>query len=111
MRGGEKLPVNHRKGFTLVEVIVVLVILAILAAIAIPALTGYIDKAEDRKYIADTRNDYMSFRTLLAEDYSTGKFTGPDANSDVKTWFLNGTAGAYGGGVWDLSSSGGTGYR
>jgi prepilin-type N-terminal cleavage/methylation domain-containing protein len=43
---------HRRAGFTLVEVIVVLVILALLAAIAIPALTGYIDKAQDKKYIA-----------------------------------------------------------
>ena len=36
---------KNKKGFTLVELIVVLVILAILAALLIPALTGYIDKA------------------------------------------------------------------
>ena len=38
---------KEKKGFTLVELIVVLVILAILAALLIPALTGYIDKAND----------------------------------------------------------------
>lgn len=38
-----------RKGFTLVELIVVLVILAILAALLVPALTGYIDKAKEKK--------------------------------------------------------------
>lgn len=37
---------NSKRGFTLVELIVVLVILAILAALLIPALTGYIDKAQ-----------------------------------------------------------------
>ena len=37
-----------KKGFTLVELIVVLVILAILAALLVPALTGYIDKAQGR---------------------------------------------------------------
>ena len=36
---------KDKKGFTLVELIVVLVILAILAALLVPALTGYIDKA------------------------------------------------------------------
>ena len=37
--------VVHKKGFTLVEVIVVLVILAILAAILVPSMVGWIDKA------------------------------------------------------------------
>ena len=46
---------KDRKGFTLVELIVVLVILAILAALLIPALTGYIDKANKEKAIAECR--------------------------------------------------------
>ena len=44
---------KDKKGFTLVELIVVLVILAILAALLVPALTGYIDKANYEKVIAD----------------------------------------------------------
>jgi prepilin-type N-terminal cleavage/methylation domain-containing protein len=67
-----KAVTHHRKGFTLVEVIVVLVILAILAAIAIPALTGYIDKAEDKKYIADARNAAEAMRAVIAEAYADG---------------------------------------
>jgi prepilin-type N-terminal cleavage/methylation domain-containing protein len=59
-----------RKGFTLVEVIVVLVILAILAAIAIPALTGYIDKAGDKKYIMAARNGYNAARAVVNEAYA-----------------------------------------
>ena len=43
---------KNKKGFTLVELIVVLVILAILAALLIPALTGYIDKANKEKVIS-----------------------------------------------------------
>ncbi|MDR2162859.1 MAG: prepilin-type N-terminal cleavage/methylation domain-containing protein [Clostridiales Family XIII bacterium] len=62
-----------RHGFTLVEVIVVLVILAILAAIAIPALTGYIDKAEDKKYIAQARNAMVSLRSVINEAYVDGE--------------------------------------
>ena len=50
-----------RKGFTLVEVIVVLVILAILAAIMIPAMTGWIDKANEKKC--------FSAMGMVARDY------------------------------------------
>jgi prepilin-type N-terminal cleavage/methylation domain-containing protein len=61
-----------RRGFTLVEVIVVLVILAILAAIAIPALTGYIKKAEDKKWISDARDKAVAMRTVINEEYANG---------------------------------------
>ena len=54
---------KDRKGFTLVELIVVLVILAILAALLIPALTGYIDKANKEKVVAETRSVAMAAQT------------------------------------------------
>jgi prepilin-type N-terminal cleavage/methylation domain-containing protein len=80
---------SARRGFTLVEVIVVLVILAILAAIAIPALTGYIDKAEDKKYIADARNRIVAFRSVLNEAYAQGDFNG---NNTAQEYLLKGTS-------------------
>jgi hypothetical protein len=50
-------------------VIVVLVILAILAAIAVPALTGYIDKADNGKWIAEARNAVAACRSVMSEAY------------------------------------------
>jgi prepilin-type N-terminal cleavage/methylation domain-containing protein len=61
-------------GFTLVEVIVVIVIIAILAAIGVPALTGYIDKAQDKKYIVQARDHFVAARTVIDEAYGDGAF-------------------------------------
>ncbi len=69
---------KNEKGFTLVELIVVLVILAILAALLIPALTGYIDKANKEKVISETRMVVMAAQTTVSELYGKsddGKLT------------------------------------
>lgn len=60
---------KNKKGFTLVELIVVLVILAILAALLVPALTGYIDKANKEKVVATTRMVVMAAQTEASEKY------------------------------------------
>ena len=62
---------KDKKGFTLVELIVVLVILAILAALLVPALTGYIDKANKEKIVAETRQAVMAAQTIVSEDYGS----------------------------------------
>jgi prepilin-type N-terminal cleavage/methylation domain-containing protein len=81
----------RRAGFTLVEVIVVLVILAILAAIAIPALTGYIDKAQDKQYIAMARNVAVAMRTVMDEAYADGTLgKGLPAVGDFSDYLENG---------------------
>lgn len=62
----------------MVELIVVLVILAILAALLIPALTGYIDKANKEKVTAEARMVVMAAQTEASEVYAT--VAQPDAD-------------------------------
>ena len=70
----EKLK-KSKKGFTLVEIIVVLVIIAILAAIAIPAMTGWIDKANEKSSYAEARTVLLAAQTLASESYADGTVT------------------------------------
>ena len=73
--GGNKMfkKLKDKKGFTLVELIVVLVILAILAALLVPALTGYIDKANKEKVVSETRMLVMAAQTEASSGYGTLK--------------------------------------
>ena len=61
---------NKKKGFTLVELIVVLAILAILAAMLVPALTGYIDKANEKKIVATARQYYIAAQATVSDAYA-----------------------------------------
>ena len=70
---------KNKKGFTLVELIVVLVILAILAALLVPALTGYIDKANKEKVVSECRMVVMAAQTEASEAY--GKVTSTSAGA------------------------------
>lgn len=59
---------NKKKGFTLVELIVVIAILAILALILIPAITGYVGKAEDSTLASSARAIHSQAVMHVAEN-------------------------------------------
>jgi type IV pilus assembly protein PilA len=72
-------------GRVLIEVIVVLVILAILAAIAIPALTGYIDKANDKAIISQTRTAVVAAQAIVSDAYGTGTTKSDELAAKITT--------------------------
>lgn len=91
---------KNKKGFTLVELIVVLVILAILAALLVPALTGYIDKANQEKVIAECRSVVVAAQTTVSEYYGLGQdLTDKDVKNEaldqIETLSEAGTKWAY----------------
>jgi prepilin-type N-terminal cleavage/methylation domain-containing protein len=90
--GGRNSAARKRRGFTLVEVIVVLVILAILAAIAIPALTGYISKAEDKQYEQKAHDHVMAAHAVVSEYYALDKLNPPNGQgflTDGRTGYIS----------------------
>lgn len=83
---------NVRKGFTLVEVIVVLVVLAILAAIMIPAMTGWITKAKEKRLVVACRTCVTAAQTLASESYGeTGSRELPSPTDVLELARINGS--------------------
>lgn len=66
---------NQKRGVTLVELIVVLVILAVLAALLVPSLTGYIDKAVEKRIMLQARSLMTAAQATIDEAYAT--YTAP----------------------------------
>ena len=64
---------NRKRGITLVELIVVLVILAVLAALLIPSLTGYIDKAVEKRIMLQARSLMTAAQATIDEAYAKGE--------------------------------------
>lgn len=87
---------KNKKGFTLVELIVVLVILAILAALLVPALTGYIDKANNQKVVATTRSIVVAAQTEVSEKYGVVSTTNGKLTNASTTISKSGEAAATG---------------
>ncbi|WP_041139796.1 type IV pilin protein [Beduini massiliensis] len=63
---------KNKKGFTLIELVVVLVIIAILAAITVPVVTGYIEDANNARYVSEARSIYLVVQAEEAKATAKG---------------------------------------
>lgn len=61
---------NKNKGFTLVETLAVLVILAIMAIVAVPTMTGFIENARKKTYIAEASTVCTAVQVYITEQYA-----------------------------------------
>lgn len=91
----------RRRGFTLVELIVVLAILAVLAALLIPALTGYIDKANEAKVLAEARTVLTAAQATVSEAYAKEQLVSSDGVTYDKP--ADKTANDMAKQIWELS--------
>lgn len=77
---------NDRKGFTLIELLIVVAVIAILAAIAIPNLLSAMQRAKQKRSMADIRNMATAWEARATD---TQSFTAAGAVGEAFTWPAN----------------------
>lgn len=85
--------VLHKKGFTLVEVIVVLVILAILGTMTVPALTGQLRNGQEKKAVTEAQACVTAATDLAAQKYTAARTDYLKDNTKAIAAALNAWAG------------------
>jgi len=63
---------NRQKGFTLIELLIVVAIIGIIAAILIPNLIDALQKAKQKRTMADMRNVGTAFMSYVTDAASAG---------------------------------------
>ncbi len=72
---------NRQRGFTLIELLIVVAIIGIIAAILIPNLIDALQKAKQKRTMADMRNVGTAWLSWVTDVVS-----GAAAGSGVRTW-------------------------
>ena len=84
---------ERQKGFTLIELLVVLIVIAVLAAVLVPALTGYLDDAREKKAVSEAQvcvtaaTEWAAVQrtALISQAYQTNKSFADAYNAAVDT--------------------------
>jgi prepilin-type N-terminal cleavage/methylation domain-containing protein len=93
---------NRQKGFTLIELLIVVAIIGIIAALLIPNFLDALQKAKQKRTVADMRNTGTAMFSWLTDqvgaaaagatatevDLSTANYGTPLAASDVTTFLV-----------------------
>lgn len=66
-----KIGVNKKKGFTLIEIIVAVTIIIILSALAVPKVSGYISKAKEANVISKGKQIYNAAMWTYSQQGNT----------------------------------------
>ena len=68
----DKKPREHKRGFTLVELVIVIAVIALLAAVLIPAFSGIIQKAKHSAALQEARGALTAFAVNTAAQTGAG---------------------------------------
>ena len=76
---------NRQRGFTLIELLIVVAIIGIIAAILIPNLIDALQKAKQKRTVADMRNVGTAFMSWVTDAASAGAAGAATFNANAYT--------------------------
>lgn len=82
---------EHKKGFTLAEVLIVIAIIAVLVAVSVPIFTNQLEKAREAVDLSNVRSAYSIVQTSIM----TGN--APDGKGEPKdnSWYFYTNSGTF----------------